>query len=251
MGRYIPANRDYIGRKVFHSQIGFVQASAFRPTNVPGLVGWYRPDLGITIDGSSNLQGWADQSGNGFILGQSSASDRPAYFATGGPNNVPYVSFNGTTDYMNNGSLTELTAPFEYFVACRFLDTVSVGHNEYMIDFGAGNYYCTAQNSSNADQVYTYAGDLLYGNFTPATDIVIDVQAAGASTNIIFNSSSSYSGNAGSGTPQAVGLTLGNYGGGGNFYFHGYVYEVMIFNQIISSTNRNNLKNYFQGRYNI
>jgi hypothetical protein len=55
------------------------------------LVSWHRADLGITIDGSNRVSDWADQSGGGHHLQQTTAGNRPDYVTTGAANSGPYV----------------------------------------------------------------------------------------------------------------------------------------------------------------
>lgn len=58
-------------------------APSWTPASLPSLGGWWRGDLGITLDGSSNVQQWNDQSGNGFNFLQSTSAYRPPYAASG------------------------------------------------------------------------------------------------------------------------------------------------------------------------
>lgn len=53
--------------------------AGFSPTDIDGAVLWLRADLGVTLDGSGNVSAWADQSGNGNDVTQTSASSRPSY----------------------------------------------------------------------------------------------------------------------------------------------------------------------------
>lgn len=64
------------------------------PLRTPGLVAWYRSDLGITVTGAG-VSAWADQSGNGNHAVQGTDALRPPYVASGGGNNRPYLNFGG------------------------------------------------------------------------------------------------------------------------------------------------------------
>lgn len=69
---------------------------------------WVKADVGVTQAGT--VSAWADQSGNGHNFAQGVAGQQPAYFANGGPNNLPYIQFDGTDDVLVNGTL-DLAAP--------------------------------------------------------------------------------------------------------------------------------------------
>lgn len=69
---------------------------------------WYDATQGLTLAGSAVTQ-WNDLSGNGAHLTQSTAGSKPTYNATGGPNSLPVVQFDGTDDYMAN--TVDLPAP--------------------------------------------------------------------------------------------------------------------------------------------
>lgn len=70
--------------------------SSWVPTNLPGLVAWYRADLGVTLNGSSKVTAVTDQSGTGnnltsagagspalTVANQASANNKPAFVTSG------------------------------------------------------------------------------------------------------------------------------------------------------------------------
>ncbi len=64
----------------------------YTPALLTTLRGWYRADLGITLVGS-DVDQWADQSGNSNHLAAPAAGNRPAYLSTGGANSQACVQF--------------------------------------------------------------------------------------------------------------------------------------------------------------
>jgi hypothetical protein len=244
---------------VFHSQIGYVQASAFRPTSIPGLQGWWRSDLGITVNGSNQVQTWADQSGNGNTVAISS-TDPIAYETSGGANNLPFLVWAGGE--LQNGQLISntfpaLTQPLEVFVVVRPTQGGSdFGDNYYIVDFGAGNVCACQLSQATYPPLVTgmYSGDGINPSVVSPlnADFAIEFLFNTTSSNSYVNNVAGTPGNVGSNNP-AGGISIGSYYAGptSNFAYVGYMYEVIVFNQIISSANRANLSNYFQGRYNI
>lgn len=61
--------------------MGAGPTATFTPKSLPGLLAWYRSDLGVTLNGS-NVATWADQSGSGFDLTQGTSAKQPAYTAS-------------------------------------------------------------------------------------------------------------------------------------------------------------------------
>ncbi len=64
---------------------GGAAAGGFDPKSLPNLAFWCRSDLGVTLDGSGNVETWADQSGVGDPnqdLTQATSGQRPVYVAS-------------------------------------------------------------------------------------------------------------------------------------------------------------------------
>lgn len=56
------------------------RVASFSPFDVPGLAAWHDASDASTITlNGSNVSAWADKSGNGMTISQSSASEQPAY----------------------------------------------------------------------------------------------------------------------------------------------------------------------------
>lgn len=74
---------------------------AFSPTSIAGLVGWWKADAGTstTTDGAA-ISSWSDQSGSGATLTQGTAGSRPVYKAAI-QNGRPVVRFDGTDDFLS------------------------------------------------------------------------------------------------------------------------------------------------------
>jgi hypothetical protein len=81
--------------------IGSVGAWMVDPRSISGLLVWFDPARGITTS-SNRVSGWADQSGNGKDLSQGTAGSRPYYLA-GGPGTRPRLRHTAA-EYLNSGS---------------------------------------------------------------------------------------------------------------------------------------------------
>lgn len=80
--------------------------SSLLPSNIDSLVFWYDASWGVTdslggaIATDEGVGRWADRSGNGHDLIQSTDTQRPVYKATGGSNSTPALQFDGTNDWL-------------------------------------------------------------------------------------------------------------------------------------------------------
>jgi hypothetical protein len=103
---------------------------------VANLEWWFSSEATyITLNGADVSQ-WSDRSGNGRHLLQATAADQPLYVASGGPNNAPYVEFDGVSEYLRGTWV--LAQPVHVFAVA--LPTVGGGvHNTYLWDGGAAN----------------------------------------------------------------------------------------------------------------
>jgi hypothetical protein len=89
----------------------------FTPASLPGLVAWYRSDLGITLNGST-VSAWADQSGNGHHLTQGTGAQQPTYQASdAGWNGRPSLLSTINTSSLGTGIFSQAQPVTIYFVS--------------------------------------------------------------------------------------------------------------------------------------
>lgn len=75
------------------------------PTQVTGLWQWLKADAGITKDGSNFVSAWADQSGNGRNMTQSTVGIKPKWTAASSFDGLlPCLDFDGD-DYLDGGAI--------------------------------------------------------------------------------------------------------------------------------------------------
>ncbi|MHB9022786.1 MAG: Ig-like domain-containing protein [Armatimonadota bacterium] len=66
---------------------------------------WLKADTGVTKDGNDKVSAWADQSGQGHDLTQSSDTLKPLYVASG-INGEPVIRFDGSNDKIASAAVT-------------------------------------------------------------------------------------------------------------------------------------------------
>ncbi len=108
-----------VGLNLSLKQNKIAAAAAFSPLQLTTLFGWYRSDLGVTLNGST-VSAWADQSGLGNHLGQTVAAQQPVFSATDVQfNNLPAITFdNASSTYLKTSSGIALST-FTIFMVCR------------------------------------------------------------------------------------------------------------------------------------
>ena len=100
----------------------------FLPSDLDNCVVWLRADLGVTFV-SGAVSSWADKSGCGNTVSQSTSTKRPAYLANA-INGQPALDFDGVDDNLN-GTLAAMLAgtnqDFTIFVVANVASTTSNG----------------------------------------------------------------------------------------------------------------------------
>jgi hypothetical protein len=229
---------------------------ALTPPTIFGasLKGWWRSDLGITLNGS-NVSAWADQSGNGQNVAQVTATKQPPYHAGGA--GAAYLDMSGasggaTAAQLLGGTLN-LTQPFEVWFVASAKSAASRG---YIIDFGAGNTCMTIQGTNaggGAQQVIQYDGSYGTGVAIPALNTVFTVESLfnGASSSLAVNNGTAATGNPGSTNPPVnAAISLGNYAGGG-FAFNGLLYEGFVTSGAATAAQRAAIATYLSALYGV
>jgi hypothetical protein len=107
--------------------------------NPENLVSHWDAALGVSTDTGSVVTLWADQVGDNDLTPENSGR-RPALVATGGPNDLPYISFlqsEGAAEFANLYKLSGATVPgatFTWFLVGRY----TTGTEGLWLDFHQG-----------------------------------------------------------------------------------------------------------------
>ena len=229
-------------------------APAFVPSDLPNLAYWYRRGTGITLNGS-NVSAWNDQSGNARHLSQGTATNQPAWLASGGPGGGSYIDFDGVDDFLSgsgfalSGAMTfvavikadaisgNANGVFEHSNGATHFDFELINYPGYTTYNFAANYTgdtlvgFNGLNTSNYDAfVVTYNGS---GSSTPANyGITVD----GAAKTVIFS---------GTVASFSSGFVLGRrLDTPGTNYFNGQVVEIFGYSDLKSGADLANIVAY-------
>lgn len=214
-----------------------------------------KADVGLETDGSGNISGWADQSGNGNDAGQTNGANRPSVVSNS-INGEPALRFNGSNHFLTMPSTTDLgivNNDYQIFIIAK---TASATSSVYFL-MGA---------ESNTEQFEIHTNGPKGVRYIPKTSIYIDEGTTGYYTdgnvhlfqveatdsygllrvdgigvaNISVNSHSSESGN----------ILLGTRSGG-NLWFNGDIAEVIVYNSVLTLNNRQAVEEYLKVKYDI
>jgi hypothetical protein len=235
----LPGAHPFYGSRPVQSSL----ASTFLPTQISGLEMWLdgADPLGTGTAPSTGaaVATWSDKSGNGY---NGTGVANPTYVASGG------ISFNGTTQYYTT---TYTAAPLQEtaFVIAKFNSVTSqlvtignsgvtssrtqfLNNNRMQISvYGIGGYGYGANDVSIGTTVmwdYTYSGGTITTYYNGNQDT-------------ITSSAPLYSG---TGTTN-IGFALSPY------FMNGTIYEILIFNRVVSSQERQAIEGYLAWKWNL
>ena len=237
----------YGGKVLTHSGRPLTTASStpapFVPSDIDSLVLWLKADAGVTYDGSGYLSVWADQSGNGNNATQSTPGNQPLY-AANQLNGHPVINLNtGRGMVLTTGiTVNEFTA---FFVAKTPL--FIMGNNSGTLPNSAAcilHNYITNHNNfivndvNNSSCYYTTTTQSGYITYT------VDNKSANASWyyNSLLNGTHCYN----------FGTTLnciGYRGYEGISVGQGEFAEIIIYNNPLSTIQRQQVEQYLQTKY--
>lgn len=138
------------------------------PLTIPGLALWLdAADAStVTLDGSNNVELWADKSGNGRNFGQTDSLRRPGY-STAAVNGLNAVHFDGSDDILNRASSGQTWAfayPLSIFVVFRAV-AFSAAYNALWEFYTAAN----ALNAGHTGLIKSTGQSAVYATSTTGT----------------------------------------------------------------------------------
>ena len=236
------------------------RATGFNPKSIATLAAWW--DAGVVSSlaqlstgetavaaDSDPVGSWADLSGNGRTLTQSTTNNRPVY-KTGVLNGKPVIDFDGVNDSMI-ASFT-LAQPITYFLVYRYDATITTG-NPRVFDGATGNSMSFFGSTSNT-LMGIFAGssaDPLISMTQRTQFSITEIQANGASTAVRVNGAIAGFGttnNIGASSPD--GIRLGAFSQSAAFGDVSFA-EVLIYSSIIAESASRQVRSYLGKKYGI
>lgn len=256
------------------------------PGQIDGLSLWYRSDNVVLTNGNEVLQ-WPDLSGNGNHLSAPTIGQRPEYYTNGTLlNGLPYISGSGATDLLLASNYTELNgrAGSTTFMVSHMTNPHPFPGSQQIIGLPTSVVSFTGLKSNLS---FFYQGSptapvsiLFHANLpSPPSNFSSNaISLAGATLTVpciyTVNINRNLSGFLGveafnGGTPLVLSnVPASNTFVGGNLGFDSFIivmaqlsngtghnparnYEIIQYNRILSTIERNQVHQYLSARYNI
>jgi len=225
---------------------------------------WLRSDVGVTSN-SGSVSNWADQSGGGNNATQISSSLQPT-LTTGAINSgvLPTITFNGTSQYLNLPSgMQSLSNGASVFVmtqpssATATSDLCAFGNasnsDAFRVQQAALQAKLFAYNGTTSSSVATTTSPLSTSGYQLLEEIYQPGLSAGTATGTIFVN----------GTQQAQSTSLQNLnliartkstigaGIGPASYFGGGIAEILVYDSVLTASQRKSVESYFLSKYGV
>jgi len=265
---------------------GAVPTTQEVPGQLEGLSLWYRSDNVVLTNGTEVLQ-WPDLSGNGYHLSAPTVGQRPEYYTDGTlANGLPYISGSGATDMLVGSGFTELSGGEDTttFIVSHMTNPVPFPGSAQIFGLPTSITTLTGlktninffyQGSATAPISILFHANLPSppSNFSSNTILLADATITVPSIYTV-NINRLLSGFLGveafnAGTPLVLSnIPASNTFVGGNLGFDSFItvmaqlatgtghnpartYEIILYNRILSTLERNQVHNYLGARYGI
>lgn len=152
--------------------LGFMASShtsAFDPSQIAGLKGWWKADALALSDGTA-VSSWTDSSGNTNTMAQASGTSQPL-LKTNILNGLSVVRFDGTDDFMQTAApVSTVTDNFTMFAVSKRSTTTSSGNTVLFNGAGGSNGYGPAHITSGGSFKGALRGGVAWHNASTAID---------------------------------------------------------------------------------
>jgi len=227
------------------------------PLTVDGLQLWLKADAGtfqdsaqtsLAINDGDVIGAWLDQSGNSNDVTQTTTANKPL-LKLAIRNGLPVIRWDGTNDRLISSSFS-LSQPHTTFAV---LQVFASDVNAAFFTDSFEDVPCFIFQSADGGQFRLFAGSFALTTASNDNWTLHEGEFNGVSSVYYLNGSSVASGNAG--TNGYDGFSIGASRGNPNPIIAGVldgdIAEILIYNSILSATDRQIIETYLNGRYAI
>lgn len=218
---------------------------------------WYKANAIVGLNDGDSVASWTDSSGNGDTLTQNTGANKPIY-KTNILNGLPIVRFNGTSSFMIPSILgfpsggPASTASWFVVGAITEVAGSETSYAPFVIAAGAMRL-CSVLGTTNWG-TFSADGDLSAGEVLAngTFNLLEYTQGPGGvsqAEHILFRNGIQkldHIGAAGSGAQNAIGAETG-----ASRFLKGDIAEILLYNAVLSSTDRSTLETYIHTKYAI
>lgn len=219
--------------------------------SLPGLLFHVKADS-LALSDNDPVASWPDQGGEGNDVANATGSQRPLY-KVNIQNSLPGVLFDGTDDYLSRTSAVnqpENSTVYSIYAVLRFTDadtTESV--------FGAGESvgFRFLKTGSNRAITHRSVADLVDGAATNNTELWSAVKTSAPLTKLWINGVNETITNstAAMTAPGVSPIFVGRFSTGLGFFFTGYIFELLWYENDHSDTDRQAVEAYLNGKWGV
>ncbi|MEI7451581.1 MAG: type II secretion system protein [Candidatus Falkowbacteria bacterium] len=219
-------------------------------SNIGGMILWLKADTGVSTTTGNYITQWNDQSGSGNNMMQVTSGAQPLLAPNSVNGNFSVVKFDGINDFLRTNSFI-YNQPLAMFLVYKLN-----GSTNQIVLKSTDNYAIYLDHYSNLFQMYAQAGNnsLIEGPLSmPFTYFkTINANANGVNSSIYANGSLVVAGNAGTdGIRNSLTIGYGPmYEASGGYYANIELAEVIIYNKVLSTEERQLVENYIRNKYN-
>ncbi|HLP22276.1 MAG TPA: LamG-like jellyroll fold domain-containing protein, partial [Chitinophagales bacterium] len=220
------------------------------PLPLTGLVLWTKADAGVITDGSGNVSQWKDLSGNGNHFVQPTFASRPQVVANV-INGQPVIRMS-TTNTNSAAASRWLYTNTSFSTANYTIFSISKMN-------GGANYRLLASQNTNwlfghhgGYQNQLYCGNWIVGPGPTVPDAnahMYCMHTTGSSTSFYENGNALVTNSAIAAAPPGQ-LATSGYVGSSEFS-NGDIAEVIVYNRVLTTAERNTIEGYLSSKYNI
>ena len=227
------------------------------PPPASGLVLWLRADTGVTASDGA-VSAWADQSGNGYNVAQSTSTLQPT-FVINGLGSMPALSFTGNDSLENMAA--NLLAAGSARTVFAVADANAAGNGGTLLTFRLNTpdaaFSCMNYNSF----FYIYCDDNTTDAYIPnalttvQSPFMVDFSTAGTSDPIqcylngISQSVNYLYGSCFMSDTGPTGLVVGNRYSTSGMPWYGTIAEILVYNTNVSTSVRQQVETYLRAKY--
>lgn len=257
----VPRSAAYLQQQ-FKNGLGWFElpeAQGFVPTDVPGAVLWLRSDKGVDFGAEPLIGTLHDESGFEADATQTTSGSQPSLVPYG-QNGHPYIACTASPPKYMTGLLTTQTAPLSdvtFFVVARFADQfqrVPFCLTDSSFNSSSGVTF-SSQNSPNRVMVERWTSGSTQTTSMSFTTSKPQIYSATSSPSVLQG----YINGLADGTPAGPtsaglpisGFVIGADEGTGTFAFAGDLYEALVYDRVLGSTDLDNITAYLKKKYSI
>lgn len=240
------------------------------PLDLDSLFYWFAADVGVTdslggaIANNEGVGTWADLSGNGYNVTQTTDGARPVYKATGGPASKPAIQFDGSNDFLSSAAHWWESDDITVFAVAKWA-TATRAVDQTMIGRYASSNFQWALVGDNSNPTY---GERMFFSANGSVSQYDEINSAHTTyllTTIIANAALDQLTWYEDGTSQTIitnrtqtaiydatqELVLGDNSTGGANIFQGSISEIIVYSRALTTAERTAIETYLNRKYDL